>query len=165
MIARIFRHLAFPDWWWRRHLSEATLARIQKAVEQAEQGHSGEIRVAVEASLEPGALLRGVTARERALEVFSSLRVWDTEENNGVLLYVLLADRDVEIVADRGVARAVAQAEWETICQEMEARFRADQPEQALTSGALRIGGRLRSLFPATGNSANQLPDRPVLLD
>ncbi|NTV94106.1 MAG: hypothetical protein HGA75_01645 [Thiobacillus sp.] len=164
MITRIFRHLAFPDWMHRRKLPEAALARLQAAVAQAEVGHGGEIRVAVEASLGFPALWRGTTARERALEVFSSLRVWDTEENNGVLLYVLLADRDVEIVADRGVARRLAQEEWETICQEMEALFRAGQHEQALTLGAQRVGARLAALYPDTEKTANQLPDRPAVL-
>lgn len=164
MIARLFRHLMFPDWWRRRHLPEAALHRIQSAVAKAENGHGSELRVAVEASLDALSLLRGVTARERAVEVFSRLRVWDTEENNGVLLYVLLADRDVEIVADRGVAERVPQAEWEQVCQAMEGLFRAGRHEEALLSGAARVGDMLAALYPAGGKTTNQLPDRPAML-
>ncbi|MFA5082271.1 MAG: TPM domain-containing protein [Hydrogenophilaceae bacterium] len=164
MFARIFRHLIFPDWWWRRKLPEAALHRIQSAVASAEKGHSAEIRIAVEATLELPALLRGELARERAVEVFSRLRVWDTEENNGVLLYVLLADHDVEIVADRGVAKRVAQSEWEVICREMEALFRTERQEEALLAGVRLIGERLSALYPDGGKPANQLPDRPAML-
>jgi len=164
MIARLFQHLLFPDWWRRRPLPEAALRRVQAAVAAAELGHGGEIRIAVEASLDPVSLLRGVTARDRAVEVFSRLRVWDTEANNGVLLYVLLADRDVEIVADRGIARAVSQAEWEAICQAMEALFRAGRHEQALLSGARAIGELLARCYPDGEKTANQLPDRPAML-
>jgi uncharacterized membrane protein len=164
MIARVFRHLFYPDWWWRRRLPAAALSRIESAVAGAESGHVGEIRVAVEASLDLRPLFHGMTARDRAIEVFSELRVWDTEENNGVLLYVLLADRDVEIVADRGIARRVAQAEWEAICQDMEALFRDGRHEEALSLGARRIGDRLAAAYGSGGKAANQLPDRPALV-
>jgi uncharacterized membrane protein len=164
MFARIVQHLILPDWWRRRNLSAAALGRVQAAVAEAERGHGGEIRVAVEASLDLPDLLRGMTARERALEVFSQLRVWDTEANNGVLIYVLLADRDVEIVADRGIARRVGQVEWEAICQEMEVLFRADRPEEALMTGARRVGARLAELYPDGGKTVNQLPDSPAVL-
>lgn len=165
MLARIFKHLFFPDWWWRRNLPEAAMRRMQAAVAEAEMGHSAEIRIAVEASLDLPALLHGVLARARAVEVFSRLRVWDTEENNGVLLYVLLADRDVEIVADRGVAKRLQQAEWEQICREMEVLFRAGRQEEALMAGVRRIGAKLAMLYPDGEKMANQLPDRPVMLD
>lgn len=164
MIARIFRHLVLPDWWRRRYLPESALRRVQASVAAAEAGHGGEIRVAVEASLDLPTLLRRTTARQRAIEVFSRLRVWDTEENNGVLLYVLLADHDVEIVADRGIARQVAQAEWEAICQEMEVLFRADRQEEALLTGARRIGAILAAAYPAGEKRSNQLPDRPAIV-
>lgn len=164
MIARIIGHLLPPDWWLRRRLPGPAMARVQAAVAEAEQGHGGEIRVAVEAGLGLPALLRGVTARERALEVFSQLRVWDTEDNNGVLLYVLLADRDVEIVADRGVARRVPQADWEAICRDMEELFRAGRHEAALLAGVRQAGARLAALYPGGAKAANQLPDRPAEL-
>jgi uncharacterized membrane protein len=164
MIARVFKHLIYPDWWWRRHLPESVLRHIQEKVAEAEIGHGGEIRIAVEASLDLLPLSRGISARDRALDVFANLRVWDTEANNGVLLYVLLADRDVEIVADRDIARRVDQAEWEAICREMEALFRAGRHEEALLRGAHRIGELLSALYPGGEKTANQLPDAPVLL-
>lgn len=164
MIARVFRHLLYPDWWWRRTLSAEALGRIETAVAGAESGHIGEIRVAVEASLDLRPLLRDVSARERAIEVFAALRVWDTEENNGVLLYVLLADRDVEIIADRGIAKRVAQAEWEAICLDMEALFRAGRHEEALSLGVQRIGDKLASAYGSGAKASNQLPDRPTLV-
>lgn len=164
MLGRLIRHLLLPDWWRRRRLHAAALQRIRAAVAEAESGRGGELRVAIEASLELAALLRGTSARARALEVFASLEVWDTEENNGVLLYVLLADRDVEIVVDRGIARRVAQAEWEAICQDMEALFRAGRHEEALLTGVRQIGALLAVIYPVGGEAANQLPDSPVLL-
>jgi len=87
--------------------------------------HSGEIRVAIEGALEPGEVWHGKTPRERALEVFAALGVWDTEANNGVLIYVLLADRDVEIVADRGFNGRVPDSEWQAACEDIRREFRA----------------------------------------
>jgi uncharacterized membrane protein len=164
MISRVLKHLVWPDWWQRRYLPEAALDRVKERVVEAERAHDGEIRVAVEASLDLPTLLRGVTARERAVEVFSRLRVWDTEANNGVLLYVLLADRDVEIVADRGVARLVLPSEWEQICHEMEGLFREGKHEAALLLGTGRIGEILTRVYPEEEKQANQLPDRPAVL-
>lgn len=163
MITRLFRHLLLPDWWRRRHLTETVVERIRATVARAEGGHGAEIKVAVEASLDLLPVLRGVTARERALDVFSALRVWDTEHNDGVLLYVLLADRDVEIVADRGLSDRVSQADWERICREMEALFRAGRQEEALLQGAAEIGKVLEDAYPGEKNT-NQLSDHPVML-
>ena len=164
MIVRLFRHLLFPDWWLRRYLPDAALSRIADEVAAAEVGHSGEIRVAVEGSLDLLPLLHAVSARDRAVDVFAVQRVWDTEENNGILLYVLLADRDVEIVVDRGIAKQVPPSEWEAICQEMEALFRQGRQEEALALGVRRVGARLAALYGDSTKTANQLPDRPSLL-
>src|SRR5512139_1305068 len=109
-------HRAFPP---------AALGRIEAAVDASEQLHSGEIRVAIEGGLEPGEVARGKSPRQRALEVFAALGVWDTEANNGVLIYVLLADHDVEIVADRGFNGRVAAADWRAVCDRIEREFRA----------------------------------------
>ena len=98
-----------------RAFPPSAMAAIEEAIAKSEREHSGELRFAVEPALDTSALLAGQSGRERALEVFSQLRVWDTEENNGVLIYLLLADRDIEIVADRGVNARVPQAEWEKI--------------------------------------------------
>lgn len=164
MIKRLFKHLILPAWWWQRTLPLESLRRIEEAVGQVERGHSGEVRVAVETSLDLGELLRSKSARERAVEVFSALGVWDTEDNNGVLLYVLLADRDVEIVADRGIAARVAQPEWEAICQAMEIQFRLGQHEEALLTGVKLIGEKLAAAYPGGEKLANQLSNKPVVL-
>ncbi len=164
MLKRLFKHLILPAWWWQRKLPLPSLRHIEDAVGAAESGHSGEVRVAVETSLDLGELLQGMSARERAIEVFASLRVWDTEDNNGVLLYVLLADRDVEIVADRGIAARVAQSEWEVICQAMETQFRLGRHEEALLTGVKLIGEKLAAAYPGGEKFANQLPNKPVVI-
>ncbi len=163
-VLRVLKHLIYPDWLVRRAFPVAAMARIEAAIVASEARHRGEIRFAVESSLAPVALLRGQSARERALEVFSLLRVWDTEENNGVLLYLLMADHDVEILADRGIARIVPNGEWEGICRKMEHRFRAGRYEEGVLLGIAEIDRRLTQVYPRLGEDANELPDRPVRL-
>lgn len=146
----------------------ATLDAIERAVAAVELAHSGEIRFAVETALTPVHVLNGVAPRARAVDVFSSLRVWDTERNNGVLIYVLLADRQVEIVADRGFHGRVTQAEWEAVCRLMEDHFRAGRFQAGSIAGVEAIGMLLARHYPAEAggvpHSPNQLPDRPTLL-
>ena len=122
-IRRIGRHLLQHHWRRRRILRQKVLARIEEAIKAGEATHSGEIRFVVEGALDGAPLFRNQPARERALDIFSRLRIWDTAHNNGVLIYLLLADRDVEIVADRGIDAKVGAAGWEKICGEMEERF------------------------------------------
>jgi uncharacterized membrane protein len=161
---RVARHLfAFPGSV-ARAFPAASLASIEKQIAESERLHGGEIRFAVEHALEPAALLRGQTARERALEVFSALRVWDTEQNNGVLLYLLLADRDVEIVADRGFNARVSAAEWERVCRAMEAALAAGRYEAAVAEGIRAIADLAARHFPARSAERNELPDRPAVL-
>lgn len=109
-------------------------------------------------------LLRGQTVRERAIEVFSQLRVWDTERNSGVLIYVLLAEHDVEIVADRGIDACVGAKGWEEICRQMEALFRQRRFEEGVVAGVEAVGRILEQCFPAAGADHNELPDTPVVL-
>jgi uncharacterized membrane protein len=161
--ARMLRHLSTPAWVTQRAFRAATLASIEKAIGDSERRHAGQVRFAVEAALHPAAIWRGVSAANRALEVFSSLRVWDTEQNNGVLIYLLLAGRDVEIVADRGIHVRVGAAAWEAICHEMEDHFRAGRFEQGVLEGIGRITALLEVHFPRA-SGANELPDRPVVL-
>jgi uncharacterized membrane protein len=147
----------------------ATLDAIEKAIARVEQSHAGEIRFAIETALSPLHVLNGVPPRARALEVFAHLRVWDTEFNNGVLIYVQLADRIVEIVADRGFHGKVSPAEWEAVCRLMEEHFRAGRFEIGSIAGVDAIGRLLGRHFPpaaapAGAQSHNQLPDRPTLL-
>jgi uncharacterized membrane protein len=120
--------------------------------------------VAIEASLPPARVLKRLTPRERALEVFGLLRVWDTEENSGVLVYLLLADRDVEIVADRGIHRIVGDAAWKAICARMEQSFAAAKYVDGVTAGVSEISELLAAHFPREGTGSNELSDKPVIL-
>jgi uncharacterized membrane protein len=161
---RSVRHLLYPRWRTRRRFPDSLLKSIERAIAASERSHLGEIRFAVEGALDLTALLRGQTARERAVELFSLQHVWDTEENNGVLIYVLLADHAVEIVADRGIARHVDDAQWRAICEEMERAFRDGRYEQAALIGIERIGRLLAQYFPADGSpNLNELPDNPLV--
>lgn len=161
---RILRHLFTPPWRVRRAFPARSLRAIEAAIRSAERSHSGEIRFAVESALDLGPLWRGQSARSRALAVFSELRVWDTERNNGVLIYLLLADHDVEILADRGVAARVGPAEWERICREMEACFRAGRFEEGVIAGIRAVGSHLARHFHSVGGGDNELPDAPLVL-
>ncbi len=146
----------------RRALPKASMDALEKSIGMAERGSSGQIRLVVEANW-PLLHVKHITPRSRALEWFSQLRVWDTEHNNGVLIYLLFAERDVEIVADRGFNTRVSAAQWETICRTMEARFGKGEFEAGLTEGINLIGDLLREHF-AADMGENEQPDRPVLV-
>lgn len=162
---RWLRHLFTDRSAVRRRFPESTLAAIEQAVKTGEATHSGQIRVVIEASLDGPRLWARESAAERALEVFSLLRVWDTEHNNGVLIYLLMADRDVEIVADRGIHGRVGPQVWEDICHRMEASFRAGRFEAGVIEGVNALGDLLARHYPRTADSPiNELPDSPVLL-
>jgi uncharacterized membrane protein len=141
-----------------------TLNAIDGAIKAGEATHRGEIRFVVEGALETAPLFRGQTARERAIDVFSQMRIWDTERNNGVLIYLLLADRDVEIVADRGIDAKVGPEEWERICRNMEAAFRQADYEGGVIGGIREVSRHLAEHFPPIGDDRNELPDKPVVL-
>lgn len=164
MMRRALRHLLHTEGMTRRAFSAAALAAIAEVVRGSELGHAGEVRFVVEGALHPAALWRGQSARERAVELFASLRVWDTEANSGVLIYVLMADREVEIVADRGIAARVPQAQWETLCRTMEAHFAQDEFEVGALAGIAGVDALLRRYFPQAAGDRNELPDAPALL-
>lgn len=163
-LVSLLRKLFTPGWVMRRHFTPAVLAEVEAAIAQVELRHAGEICFAVENALDLLDLRSGLTARERALEVFGLMRVWDTEANNGVLVYVLYAERAVEIVADRGVAHRVPQADWDAICRAVERDFHAG----AFREGSLRavrgVAALLEQHFPHARGDANELPDQPRLL-
>lgn len=163
-IRRIFRHLLTLPISVRWTFPAAAMTAIESAIEQGEVSHRGEIRFAVEAALDVHPLLRNQSARERAVEVFSELRVWDTQENCGVLIYLLLADRDVEILADQGIADKVGQAEWEAICHRMEVEFHAGSFEAGVLDGVQAVSSLLARHFPAAGENPDELPNAPVVL-
>ena len=163
-LMRILRHLLTPDWVARRAFSTAALTRIEAVIGQSEAAHRGEIRFAVEGGFQLMPLLKGITARTRALSVFSDLHVWDTAENTGVLLYLQLVDRDIEIIADRGISACVTQDVWEGICQRMEAAFREGRFEEGVITGLREITALLARHFPARAENPDELSNKPVVL-
>jgi uncharacterized membrane protein len=164
-IGRLWRHLVTGHWQVRRDFPQGVLDRIEAAVKDCENRHPGEIRFAVEAALHPLQVWQGLQPRQRAEQVFALLRVWDTEYNNGVLVYLLLADRAVEIVADRGAAGdRVAEQEWQAVCRAMEAHFRAGRFEAGAVAGIEAVAGVLARHPPGRRGAANELSDKPVIL-
>lgn len=161
---RLFRHLLISDLSVKRAFPVSAMRAIEAAINESEAKHSGEIRFAVEVGLDLVPLLRGMSARQRAIEVFSRLRIWDTEHNSGVLIYLLLADRDIEIVADRGINARVGQDEWNAICTRMETAFKQGQFEQEALAGIREISTLLTKHFPAQTVNPDELPDKPVVL-
>jgi uncharacterized membrane protein len=161
---RFWRHVATDHIAVRRAFPRAALERIETAIATGERTHRGQVCVAIEASLPPARVLKRLTPRERALEVFGLLRVWDTEENSGVLVYLLLADRDVEIVADRGIHRIVGDAAWKAICTRMEQSFAAANYVDGVIVGVREISELLGAHFPRESTGSNELSDKPVIL-
>ena len=162
---RILKHRAFDETDTRRAIGPAVAARLQQRVRDSERKHSGEIRVCVEAGLPLSYLWRDADARERAIAMFSKLGVWDTEENNGVLIYLLLAEHRIEIVADRGLKPHVSAEQWRTIADEMSVAFRDGAMETGLARAIDAVDALLRRHFPAIEGAAdvNELPDAPTL--
>ncbi|TYO62568.1 hypothetical protein FXV83_31965 [Bradyrhizobium hipponense] len=163
-IRRIGRHLLQHHWRAKRVFPQNVLDRIGQAISRSEATHSGQVRFVVEGALDGRPLFRNQPARERALDVFSQLRIWDTEHNNGVLIYLLLADRDVEIIADRGIDAKVGAEGWESICRAMEAEFRSGQFERGVVRGIEAVSRELAKHFPPQGPHRNELPDAPVVM-
>ncbi|MCU0768395.1 MAG: TPM domain-containing protein [Burkholderiaceae bacterium] len=165
-LGRVLRHWLSTPRAVRRAFPEEALTRIRDAVAASERVHRGEIRFAVEASLPWSYLRRDAPARERALMIFAKLRVWDTEENNGVLIYVELADHQIEIVADRGIGPRVAQAEWDGIAAAMRDRFRVGEFEPGAIAGVRAVGELLAREYPLREGerNPNELPNQPIVL-
>jgi uncharacterized membrane protein len=161
---RVLSHLLTSRAALRRRFPSHTLTAIEEAVEASELRHRAEIRVAIEVALDLRALNRVRSARERALEVFAELGVWDTAESNGVLIYVLLAERDVEIVADRGFDGRVTPEEWQQVCAVIEREFAAERWREGVLLGIEAASTFLEREFPASGVNPNEQHDRPALL-
>ena len=164
-VRRLLRHLATTPWRARRAFPRRALAAIERAIRDSEAQHRGELRFVVEAALDTRALLRGQSPRERAIDVFSLLRVWDTEHNSGVLIYVLLADRSVEIVADRGIHAKAGAGEWSRICRVMESAFAQAKFEQGAVEGIEAVSRCLAKHLPERHlPRRDELADTPVIL-
>jgi uncharacterized membrane protein len=163
-IKRIGKHLIEHHWRARRVFPKQALALIEQAIRLGEATHSGQVRFVVEGALDGKPLFSGQSARDRALDIFSHLRIWDTAHNNGVLIYLLLADRKVEIVADRGIDAKVGSAGWQKICAAMEADFRGGNFAGGVIKGIQAVSRTLATHFPRHGVNPNELPDSPVVI-
>lgn len=162
-VVRYWRNLWSLPILTRRRFPSTSLQAIEMAITQAEARHGGEIRFVVETALEFAALWQGLTPRQRALQVFGELGVWDTADNNGVLIYVLMAEHDVEIIADRGIAARVPQAAWDRLCHDMERAFSLGQFEQGAIAGIEGVAELLSEHFPESMADRNEQPDQPIL--
>jgi uncharacterized membrane protein len=163
-VRRHLRHLLALPGTVARAFPGDSLKKIEHAIRESEKRHGGQIRFAVEAALHPAQLWRGVSARHRAVGVFSELGVWDTERNNGVLLYLLLAERDVEIVADRGFNGKVTREEWERVCRAMEKALGAGRHSDAVIEGIESLSAIIARHFPPAPGGRNELLDAPARL-
>ena len=157
---RALKHLLTPGWWALRAFPAAALRRIEDAIKASEKRHDGELRFAVEAELPLGF----PEPRKRAEALFAQLRVWDTENNSGVLIYVQLVDRRIEIVADRGIAAKVEQSEWQRVCRAMEADFKRNRYLEGALTAINSVTEILARHFPPRARNPNELPDKPVVL-
>ena len=163
-IGRIGKHLLEHSWRVRWIFPKPVLARIEQAIKKGEATHSGQVRFVVEGALDGKPLFRDQPARERALDIFSHLRIWDTAHNNGVLIYLLLADRKVEIVADRGIDAHVGREGWQKICAAMEGDFKRGDFEGGVIRGIEAVSRQLAAHFPPQPGDRNELPDKPVVM-
>lgn len=163
-IKRWLKHCFMPPWYWRRKFSKAVLNQIEQAITQSEPLHRGELRFAIENALEPLWVWQGMSVAQRANELFANLRVWDTEENCGVLIYLLLADREVHILADRGIAKQVTQTEWRAIAEAMQAEFQKGRYQTGSLVGIAQITALLAKHFPPGPEKLNELPNKPVIV-
>jgi uncharacterized membrane protein len=162
--SRFVRHIFFTRAVTRRYFTPQVLGEIEAAIREVEREHAGEIRFVVETALDMAELVQDVAPRQRALQIFGQLGVWDTEHNNGVLIYLLLADRIVEIVADRGIAGRIAQSDWDGVCRAMERSFRERRFAEGSVAGIRGVGRLLSRHFPGRAAGANELPNQPTLL-
>ena len=163
-IKRIVKHLLATHGQVSRAFPNGALREIEQVIKASEADHTGEIRFVVEGGLDGEPLFKDQSARERAIELFSQLRMWDTQDNSGLLIYLLLADRAVEIVADRGIHAKVSPQEWTRICREMEMAFRQSEYVRGVVGGLQAVTQHLVEHFPATGRNTNELPDKAVVL-
>lgn len=164
LFKRVCRHLFISPLALKRRFPKAVMQRIEQAIAQSELTHSGEIRFAVELNLSLLDILRKKSGRQRALEIFSQLRVWDTEQNNGVLIYLLFADHDFEILADRGIHQHTGSQGWARISHEMEALFKQGQFEAGVLHGITQISILLAQHYPPSTHNYNELPNPPVII-
>lgn len=163
-IRRIIKHLTMTDWQIKQAFTETTRIAIEESIKASEAAHAGQIRFVVEGALDCAPLFKHQSSKERAIDVFAQLRIWDTEHNNGLLVYLLFADRAVEIVADRGIHAKVGTQEWQSICRRMESDFKQANYKDGVLTGIDAMTQLLKKHFPASDDRSNELSDKPVVL-
>jgi uncharacterized membrane protein len=163
-VQRYLKHFLTTQWQLQRSFPRTTLDVIEEAVRSAEKQHSGEICFAIESRLAFKRLRAGLDARRRAYELFAHLGVWNTHANNGVLIYLLLAEHDIEIVADRGFEGNVSEAEWSEVCRVMEAELAAGRFEAGVLAGIQSVSELIARHFPPRADDRNELPDAPMII-
>lgn len=163
-VPRFIKHFFTTSGLVNKYFPEESMRRITEAISESEKQHDAELVFAIESSISPISALRGYTARERAIDVFSELRIWDTEWNNGVMIYLLLADHDIEIVADRGVNRLAGSEYWEDVCHGIEKNFKEGRFEEGVIFGIRKISELLIQNYPKTENNPNELPNEPYII-
>lgn len=161
-LKRIAKHLTMTEWQVKKAFSAETLDAIEQSIKASESAHTGKIRFVVEGALEFNPLIKRQTAHERAIDVFSRLRVWDTEDNNGLLIYLLLADHAVEIVADRGIHTRVGSSEWQKICRKMRSDFKQANYKEGAIKGISAMTQLLERHFPTVVTKNNEIPQKAM---
>jgi uncharacterized membrane protein len=163
-IQRALRHLRSTRSAAERAFPQATLTALAAAIATGERMHRGEVRLVIERALPLSAAWSGVSNRQRAIALFADYGIWDTEDNCGVLIYVNLADRKVDIVADRGIDRKINAATWQAVCNTMTGGFAHGDYHGAALAAVEQVNELLRRHFPANGTRPNELPDQPLML-
>ena len=163
-LARFWKHILMSPLAARRCFGPGVMSAIEREVGLQEKRHRGELRFVVEAELTSAQLWNDLSSRDRARQVFAEQGVWNTEENTGVLIYLLLADRRVEIVADRGITARVPESEWQAICRTMEGHFRDGRFEEGALAGIRQVSELLARHFPGGADNPDELPNRPILI-
>jgi len=164
MLKRIFKNTFNLPFLLQRHFSKTDLASIETAIARSESMHQGEVRVAIESSFSFLEILNGKTPRDRALEIFSQYRVWDTQHNTGILIYILLSEHDIEIIADRGIHDQEDSATWEKICQSLQHRFQKGEYLEGLLEAIGQSSKVLQQHVPAKTQNINELPNKPIVI-
>lgn len=163
-LKRQWRHWMSTTRRGRQAYPDTALAQLGQAITAGEQRHRGEVRLIVEHSMPSEAIWQDVSSRARAIALFAEYRVWDTQDNCGVLLYVNLAEHKVEIVTDRGIGSRIDNSVWQQVCQTMTAGFARGEFQSSTLAAIEQVNALLEQHFPANGARANELPDRPVVL-
>ncbi len=163
-IKRLLRHLTTTRATGRHTFPAHTLKAIQTTIAQGEAQHRAEIRLIVEPALTLRDVMSGMSARERARELFAHYRIWDTEENCGILIYINLADHKVEIITDRTAGRALDASDWQAVCQTMTHGFARGDFHDSAVAALSQLNALLKTSFPANGLPQNELSNRPLVL-